>query len=419
MGFLPCFILGILPICVMAASSLEDVMSACGVDPGISTDLVAGGWTAENFACVAPTEEALDSIWGELVPHDELTLLQKSALRAAFKRCRQALEPAASSGPNTTAPIPLEGMPPSSWSESFAPKLDQAKISQLKEKFTACYPSELVNHDTMPSTRLLSLVYHQLQKKQWTWVPWKYRLTMTKAEELSHQRPTKIPKVEMASLHNLLVDEPPSIDINNANMGINSVRNLLAVHDMAIAMCGGAHLANLKAYSHKFLSFLTQRIDPDSMLRCASITESQSADRQIWGTISDLMSERGWNLDDSLHEMTHIRHDLPGLLQLRPRAPKAVTWSGPTSTPSSPSKGKGGKSSGKSKGKTKGKGKVQWLTDIKTKDGQWRQLCMRFQTGKCSLSADQCKFHHACAYPVNGSACGLDHGALQHQQTTH
>ena len=68
----------------------------------------------------------------------------------------------------------------------------------------------------------------------------------------------------MASLHNLLVDEPPSSDINNANMGINSVRNLLAVHDMAVAMCGGAHLANLKAYPHKFLSFLTQRIDPDS-----------------------------------------------------------------------------------------------------------------------------------------------------------
>ena len=185
-------------------------------------------------------------------------------------------------------------------------------------------------------------------------------------------------------------------------------------------MCGGAHLANLKAYSHKFLGFLTQKIDPDSMLRFPSITESQSADRQIWGTISDLMSERSWSLDDCLHEMTHIRHDLPGLLQLRPRAPKTMnTWSGPSNASSSPPKGKGGKAMGKTKGKSKGKGKVQWVTDIKTKDGQWRQLCMRFQSGKCGLSADACKFHHACAYPVNGSACGHDHGALQHQQTTH
>jgi hypothetical protein len=55
---------------------------------------------------------------------------------------------------------------------------------------------------------------------------------------------------------------------------------------------------------------------------------------------------------------------------------------------------------------------------VKTKEGQWKQLCMRFQTGNCSLG-DSCRFHHSCAYPVNGQACGLDHGALQHQNTTH
>ena len=84
----------------------------------------------------------------------------------------------------------------------------------------------------------------------------------------------------MASLHNLLVDEPPSMDINNANMGMNSVRKLLAVHDMAVAMCSGAHLTNPKTYSHKFLSFLTQRIDPESMLRCASYCLLNPLDRQ-------------------------------------------------------------------------------------------------------------------------------------------
>lgn len=236
-----------------------------------------------------------------------------------------------------------------------------------------------------------------------------------------------MPKLELASLHTLLVDEPPSIDISNGSMGINSVRNLLAVHDVAIAMCGGAHLANLKAYSHKFVGFLTQRIDAESMLRCASITESQAADRQIWGTLSDLMTERGWSMDDSLHEMTHVRHDLPGLLQLRPRPPKALPWQ-PTGNPYNPNfKGKsakGGKDTGKKgAGKSaldghKGKGKVQWLTDVKSKDGTWKQLCMRFQSGKCTLGS-QCKFAHLCAYPVNGVACGLDHGALQHQSTTH
>ena len=304
-----------------------------------------------------------------------------------------------------------------SWAESFPPKLDSSVIDQLKAKFLASYPSELVNHDTMPSTRLLSLVHHQLLKKQWAWIPRKYRLTMAKADEISSQRQTKMPKLEVASLHNLLVDEPPSIDISNSGFGVNAVRNLLAVHDMAVAMCGGAHLANLKAYSAKFLGFLTQKVDPETMLRCASITEAQAADRQIWASIADLMAERNWDMDNCLHEFTHIRHDLPGLLQLRPRPAKAQSSSQPWTAPAS-NKGKGKGKPSKGRGKSKGKGKVQWLTDVKTKDGQWKQLCMRYQTGNCSLG-DNCRFQHGCAYPVNGQACGLDHGALQHQNTSH
>ena len=294
---------------------------------------------------------------------------------------------------------------------------DTAVIEQMESKFLASYPSELVNHDTMPSTRLLSLTHHQLAKKQWSWIPWKYRLTLAKSDEITSQRQAKMPKLEVATLHHLLVDEPPSIDISNAGFGVNAVRNLLAVHDMAVAMCGGAHLANLKAYSAKFLSFLTQRVDPDTMLRCASITEAQAADRQIWASISDLMSERGWDMDNCLHEFTHIRHDLPGLLQLRPRPVKVQSMPS-TSSFSSSTKGKGKGKPSKGKGKAKGKGKVQWLTDVKTKEGQWKQLCMRYQTGNCSLG-DSCRFQHQCAYPVNGQACGLDHGALQHQNTTH
>ena len=188
---------------------------------------------------------------------------------------------------------------------------------------------------------------------------------------------------------------------------------------MAVAMCGGAHLANLKAYSAKFLSFLTQKVDPEAMLRCASITEAQAADRQIWASMADLMTERNWDwdMDNCLHEFTHIRHDLPGLLQLRPRPPKAPPPTQPWTSPGF-TKGKGKGKPTKGKGKSKGKGKVQWLTDVKGKDGQWKQLCMRYQTGNCSLG-DSCRFQHACAYPVNGQACGLEHGALQHQSTSH
>ena len=405
---------------IMSTLTLEDVLGECGVDPALASQLASEGWTIQTFSCIVSDVHEMDSHWQELVPDVELTLLQKAQFRAAFRKCLALQCPDL---PEAVTPgQSQESQASASWSESFAPKLDSVVIDGLKSKFLANYPSELLNQDTMPSTRLLSLVYHQIQKKRWSWIPWKYRLTVAKSEEVSSQRQSKLPKLEVASLHHLLVDDPPSIDVSNTGMGLNGVRNLLAVHDVAIAMCGGAHLANLKAYSAKFLGYLTQRVDPESMLRCASIIEAQSADRQIWGSIADLMSERKWGLDDCLHEFTHIRRDLPGLLQLRPRPPKATNQNNaPWSTQGGKNKGKGKPFSSKGKGKGKGpsaKGKTQWITEFKTKEGQWKQLCMRYQTGACTFG-DSCKFHHGCAYPVDGRACGQQHGAQQHQSTSH
>ena len=75
------------------------------------------------------------------------------------------------------------------------------------------------------------------------------------------------------------------------------------------------------------------------------------------------MQERGWSMDDSLHEMTHVRHDLPGRLQLRPRPPKAIPWQPEPGVFSAKGKGKFSKGGHKSKGGGKspspgGKGKV-------------------------------------------------------------
>ena len=202
-------------------------------------------------------------------------------------------------------------------------------------------------------------------------------------------------------------------------MGINAIRNMLEVRNVAIALCQGAHLQNLKAYSRKFMSFLTQKVDSESGLRTASVVEAQAADRQIWTTISELMTDRDWSMDDALHELTHIRNDLSGYLQLRPRVLKAAPSFGSRSSDvygPAPWKGKS-KGKGKGKNKDKGKNRVQWVTDVH-RDGKWHQLCMRYQAGKCSSS--DCKFVHACAYPKqDGTACGAAHSALEHQRTPH
>ena len=399
------------------SATLEDLFVQCGVNTTISNALLADGWSLTTWASCASSLEAFDTLLPNLVDREDLPLIQQAALRAAFKQVAFGSSPsaAASSGPT----VPESGSVESSWTDSFAPKLDPQTIKDLKGKFIKHYPSELLNSETMPSTRLLSLVHHQLVKKQWTWVPWRFRMSVTRAEEVTSQRASKIPRVEHASLSSLLLDDPPALEISNSGMGINAIRNMLEVHNVAIALCQGAHLQNLKAYSHKFMSFLTQKVDSESGLRTASVVEAQAADRQIWTTISELMTDRDWSMDDALHELTHIRNDLSGYLQLRPRVLKpAPAFSSRSSDGYGPAPWKG-KSKGKGKGKNKDKGKnrVQWVTDVH-RDGKWHQLCMRYQAGKCSSS--DCKFVHACAYPKqDGTACGAAHSALEHQRTPH
>ena len=45
------------------------------------------------------------------------------------------------------------------------------------------------------------------------------------------QRQPKQAGLETVALHSLLLDEPPALEVSNANMGPNGVRNILAVHD--------------------------------------------------------------------------------------------------------------------------------------------------------------------------------------------
>eukprot|EP00435_Cladocopium_sp_Y103_P044479 s2619_g12.t1 len=291
----------------MASLKLDDIFSECGVSPNLASDLVAEGWSIKTFAFSASDEMGFDSSLPEMcAAHGDVPLLQTAALRAAWHMARRSQVPDSSVPPIPSEPAPSSDV--SSWTEAFAPKMEHAMVQKLKDAFLANYPSELLTPDLMPSLRLLSLVYSQIQKKQWRWIPWKYRMSVARADEVQGRRLPKLPKLEGMQLHSLLMDEPPCLEINSNTMGVNAIRNMMEVHDRAVAICQGAHLANLKAYTQKFISFLTQRTDSDSGLRSANILEAQQGDQKIWGVISD----RGWTMDDSLHELTHIRHDLPG-----------------------------------------------------------------------------------------------------------
>ena len=345
-------------------SDLESILASCGVDPTISSAIVAEGWTKDLFAMCATSLADLDSHLREFQPDDhEFSFREKACIRMAWKRCQES---SSSPVPSFEAPSPTAPATAGGWTETFAPKLSFTTIVALKKQFLLNYPSEVLTPGTSPSTRLLSQAYHNKKTNEIKWIPWKYRLSMAKSEDITSGRSAKVPRIESLGLHNILVDEPPAVEVSNSSMGINAVRTMFDLHNAALALVESAHLAVLRAYSIKFLSHLTQRLDQETGLRNPTILEAQSADKLIWGAISELVAEKGWSLDQAVHELTHVRSDLATLLQARPRLPRPAP-------PNLTLKGggkfqpeiKGGGKKGKGGKPSKGYGKGQkWVTEM-------------------------------------------------------
>ena len=178
-----------------------------------------------------------------------------------------------------------------------------------------------------------------------------------------------------------IFDETPELSIERAHLSPAWLARAQQIFRNAIALCGGAHLAVLKAFDKKILDICAQSLASDSGLRTVNTHELLNADRKLWNKISSLHSE-GWTVDEALHEMTSIRADIHALLQprARPRTPKG------------PGKGnKGGKGNGKKGGKVQTRLKedrqVAALTETKEnlqlKHGN-KTLCLRFNRTECN-----------------------------------
>ena len=391
----------------MDATELDAVLTDCGVSPAIASQLVGDGWNLKNFRTVVSDVSEFEHVWDQLFT-ETLPLVQKASIRAAWRHLQvsseASLNPTAASS-MTTPPV-VEG----SWSESFPPKIQSSKVAQLKKQFLEDYPSEVLSAETMPSSRLLSLAFQQQQKGEPRWIPWKYRMTQSRMEDLAIYQRSKIPKIEGVQLHSLILDEPPSIEISNQGMGTHAIRSMMEVHNIALALVDSCHLQRLKAYTLRFIGFLTQRFDNDSNLRTANVLEAQSADKQLWQVMYDLVVDEQWSLNDALNEVTVLRSDMASLLQPRPKTQKVTIP--PTLTPHQPGGGKG-KGKGKGKAGIKGKradpsGKPTWVTEAHI-GGKKMNLCMMYQSNTCQRG-DQCRFGHFCAFPLaNGQACGQKH----------
>ena len=69
-------------------------------------------------------------------------------------------------------------------------------------------------------------------------------------------------------------------------------------------------MASHKTFDAKLLACYTHQYATDSGLRSPNLSELMSADRLLMEKIFQLVNEENWNLDDTLHEYSSVRHDM-------------------------------------------------------------------------------------------------------------
>ena len=334
----------------------------------------------------------------------------------AVARLRRALDLSKSitkskdASPSALAPTAPQSIATNVWAEHAPPRLDSEAVQRMQSTFKSNYPGEHLDSDCMPSIRLLSIVHLWFAPRGTIkWVPWQLRMSQRQYQEIMEARTAKTLRTEAQLVSSALFDETPEISIDRAHLSPAWLARTQQVFRNAIALCGGAHLAVLKAFDKKVLDIATQSLAPDSGLRTVNTHELLNADRKLWHEIASLHSE-GWTLDEALHELTSIRADMRALLQPRARPP--------TSKGNNKGKGKGsGKKGGKVQTRWKDDKQVTALTEslknLQLKHGN-KTLCLRFNRTECNDR--NCKFTHLCAVRLpNGQACGQRHPAAQHR----
>ncbi|CAE7242485.1 unnamed protein product, partial [Symbiodinium sp. KB8] len=98
----------------------------------------------------------------------------------------------------------------SSWQESWPAKLSSELTAELRKRFEDDYPTELLDNDSFPSSRLLALTSKMVAEKEIRWLPWKFRLSAKAQDDNLLIRPKKLPR--LTELSDLLLDEAQAAD---------------------------------------------------------------------------------------------------------------------------------------------------------------------------------------------------------------
>ena len=443
-----------LPGQVSMAAEFFSLMTESSIPDNIREALAS--YDTPLFARSCNDQEELASLISHLMEASDTSapgdqIMARASVRLLFSRCREscglppldevkgAQQPTGSASPPSAPPAPNAG---SSWQESWPAKLSAERTAELRKRFEDDYPTELLDSESFPSSRLLALTSKMVADKEIRWLPWKFRLSAKAQDDSLLIRPKKLPR--LTELSDLLLDEAPSRDIHDGPASFNLINQLLTLATNSIALCRGAHLGSLKLYQKKFLKLCFMKYESASNFRGPTSLEAQAADKRAWELIGELVNIHAWKLDDALHEVTQVRADLSTLLAPPAQIPKHLLqlkepWrnrqDGKGNRPHFRGKGKGlkGKHDSSShaedapperatrggkgkKGPTSSAGK--WLSTL-LMEGKQHTLCMRYQQGQCK-DPSTCRYLHRCAVPKSdGTACGGKHPASQHVGTPH
>ena len=158
------------------------------------------------------------------------------------------------------------------------------------------------------------------KSKHFKWIPWQLRLSARQYQEAMEARSHKVARTEAQPLTHAFFDETPEVSVEGRALTASWLHRTQQVFRNALALCQAVHLLNAKALDQQIASMCLTQPDPTLSLR--TVTTSR-ADRQIWGTIVDLL-HRKWSMDDAFHELTHGRMEIHSLLMLRPKISKAM-----------------------------------------------------------------------------------------------
>ena len=165
------------------------------------------------------------------------------------------------------------------------PKLTAEMAKDLRAKFLTHYPGELLSPDVTPSLHFLQHLRSSLDDKGLLWVPW--RLCSSEADAL-HWQESRRPRTDKQLLSLLLPDDDSSCAVVSLSGPAEpTLRRMLSILAVALAMLGDAHLLAVRRFNERFLSYALAQ-HQDLTLRGPTLQEILSADKAIWTTLSGI-----------------------------------------------------------------------------------------------------------------------------------